>query len=51
VEVAARLREWFPQLEECVIEGAGHLLHMQRPEPVARGVAQFLDHHPLLVVS
>ena len=47
VEVAALLHSWLPQAEECLIEGAGHLLHMQRPEPVARGVAAFLGRHPL----
>jgi hypothetical protein len=24
-----------------------HLLHMQRPEPVARGVAEFFARHPM----
>jgi pimeloyl-ACP methyl ester carboxylesterase len=42
VEVAAYLRSSLPQVEECTIDGAGHLLHVQRPEPVARGIAQFL---------
>jgi pimeloyl-ACP methyl ester carboxylesterase len=31
-----------PSGEECVIDGAGHLLHIQRPQPVARGMAKFL---------
>ena len=47
VEVAGLLHAWFPQAEECVIADAGHLLHVQRPEPVARGVAAFLERHPL----
>jgi pimeloyl-ACP methyl ester carboxylesterase len=47
VEVAGLLRAWFPQAEECVIAHAGHLLHLQRPAPVARGVAAFLERHPL----
>jgi pimeloyl-ACP methyl ester carboxylesterase len=42
VEVADRLRSWLPQAEDCTIEGVGHLLHVQRPEPVARGMAGFL---------
>lgn len=41
------LHDWFPQLEECVIEGVAHLLHMQRPEPVARCVSQFFARHPI----
>ena len=41
------LHTWFPQVEDCRIEGAAHLLHMQRPEPVARGIAGFLARHPM----
>ena len=40
------LHSWFPQLESCTIPGIAHLLHMQRPEPVARGVAGFFARHP-----
>ncbi|MDQ3349994.1 MAG: alpha/beta hydrolase [Acidobacteriota bacterium] len=47
VEVAALLPSWFPQVEDCVIPGVGHLLHMQQPEPVARGLAEFFGRHPL----
>jgi len=45
VEIAALLRSSLPRVEECRIEGVGHLLHIQRPEPVARGIAQFLARH------
>jgi pimeloyl-ACP methyl ester carboxylesterase len=41
------LRSWFPQVEDCTVEGVGHLLHLQRPEPVARGVAAFFARHPM----
>lgn len=41
------LHSWFPQLEDCKIEGIAHLLHIQRPEPVVRGVAEFLARHPM----
>lgn len=41
------LRTWFPRMEDCTIEGVGHLLHMQRPQPVAQGVAQFFARHPI----
>lgn len=40
------LHSWFPQVEGCRIEGVAHLLHMQCPEPVARGVAEFFARHP-----
>ena len=43
VEIAALLRSWFPQIEECTVEGAGHLLHLQRPEAVAQGLATFFE--------
>jgi pimeloyl-ACP methyl ester carboxylesterase len=45
VEVAALLRSSLPDVEECVIEGVGHLLHLQRPEPVARAIGEFLGRH------
>ena len=35
-------RSSLPQVEELTIEDVGHLLHIQRPEPVARGMAEFL---------
>jgi pimeloyl-ACP methyl ester carboxylesterase len=41
------LHSWLPQVEDCTIEGVAHLLHMQRPEPVARGVAEFFARHPI----
>jgi pimeloyl-ACP methyl ester carboxylesterase len=47
VEVAEFLRTSFPHVEECTIEGVGHLLHIQCPEPVARGMAEFLGRHPM----
>jgi pimeloyl-ACP methyl ester carboxylesterase len=45
VEVAALLSSSVPRVEERMIEGVGHLLHIQRPEPVARALAEFLDGH------
>ena len=35
VEVAEFLRSSVPDVEERTIDGVGHLLHIQRPEPVA----------------
>jgi pimeloyl-ACP methyl ester carboxylesterase len=42
VEGRTLVHSWFPQVEDCTIEGVGHLLHIQRPQPVARAMAQFL---------
>jgi pimeloyl-ACP methyl ester carboxylesterase len=42
VEIAEFLRSSIPHVEERTIDGVGHLLHIQRPEPVARGMAGFL---------
>ena len=42
VEVAEFLRSSLPHVEECTIDGVGHLLHIQRPQPVARAMAEFL---------
>ena len=47
VEVAAFLRSSLPHVEDCTIDGVGHLLHIQRPEPVAREIAQFLGRNPI----
>jgi pimeloyl-ACP methyl ester carboxylesterase len=51
VEIAELLRCSLPHAEECRIEGAGHLLHIQRPEPVTRGIAQFLGRHRMTAAS
>ena len=47
VEVAAFLRSSLPQVEELTVEGVGHLLHVQRPGPVARGMAEFLQRNAI----
>lgn len=47
VESLDLLRRWIPQLEECAVQHVAHLLHMQRPEPVARCMAEFFDRHPI----
>jgi len=47
VEVAEFLRSSHPQLEELTVDGVGHLLHIQSPEPVARGMAEFLERNAL----
>jgi len=46
VEGAALLHSWLPQVEDLTVEGVGHLLQIQRPEPVARGIAEFFGRHP-----
>lgn len=46
VDSNALLRRWLPQLEDHSVEGVGHLLHIERPEPVAEGIAEFLARHP-----
>ena len=48
VEIAELLRSCLPRVEECRIEGVGHaLLPIQRPGPVAQGIAQFLARHDM----
>ena len=42
VEIADFLRASLPYVEECTIDGVGHLLQIQQPQPVARAIAQFL---------
>jgi pimeloyl-ACP methyl ester carboxylesterase len=47
VEIAEFLRSSLPYVEECTIDGVGHLLQIQRPEPVARGMAEFLGRNSM----
>jgi pimeloyl-ACP methyl ester carboxylesterase len=47
VEVAEFLRASLPHVDERTIDGVGHLLHIQRAEPVARAAAQFLRRNPI----
>jgi pimeloyl-ACP methyl ester carboxylesterase len=42
IEVADFLRASLPHVEQCEIDGVGHLLHIQRPEPVATAMTKFL---------
>ena len=51
VEIAEFLRASLPHIEECTIEGVGHLLQIERPEPVAREIAEFLGRHSMLAVA
>jgi pimeloyl-ACP methyl ester carboxylesterase len=46
-EIADFLRSSLPQVENCTIDGAGHLLQIQRPEPVARALADFLGRNSM----
>jgi pimeloyl-ACP methyl ester carboxylesterase len=41
-EVAGFLRAALPDVQDRTIDGVGHLLHLQRPEPVAHAIADFL---------
>jgi pimeloyl-ACP methyl ester carboxylesterase len=41
------LRSWFPRLESRTLEDIAHLLHMQRPAPVAQALAEFFARHPI----
>jgi pimeloyl-ACP methyl ester carboxylesterase len=47
VEIAEFLRSSLPHVEELTIDGVGHLLQIQRPEPVARGIASFLERNSI----
>jgi pimeloyl-ACP methyl ester carboxylesterase len=47
VEVDERLRTWLRQVEACTVDGAGHLLQLQKPAPVARALAEFFNRHPI----
>ena len=46
-EVADLLHSALPHVEDCTIDGVGHLLHIQRPEPLARAMVEFLERNPI----
>lgn len=39
-------RSWFPHMEDAVLNGATHLLQMQRPAEAAAELTDFLKRHP-----
>lgn len=47
VDSHALLQAWFPRLEQRAIDGLGHLLHMQDPQPVISSVAGWLATQPM----
>ena len=47
LEIAEFLRSSLPHVEERTIDSVGHLLQIQRPEPVAHAMAQFLTRNPI----
>ena len=47
VEIAEFLRSSLPHVKEARIKGVGHLLQIQRPEPVAQAMAKFLTRNPI----
>jgi pimeloyl-ACP methyl ester carboxylesterase len=47
VETAEFLRSSLPHVQESRIKGVGHLLHIQRSEPVAQAMATFLTRNSI----
>ena len=47
IEVDEFLRSSIPHVVSCTVPGVGHLLHGQRPKPVAQAMADFFAQHPL----
>jgi pimeloyl-ACP methyl ester carboxylesterase len=41
------LQSWFPQAERLSVPGAGHLLMVQNPTALARGLRDFFARHPI----
>jgi pimeloyl-ACP methyl ester carboxylesterase len=41
------LLAWLPNAEPCDLAGVRHLLHVERPAPVAVALARFFARHPL----
>jgi pimeloyl-ACP methyl ester carboxylesterase len=47
VEGAELVQTWFPEAGRLVVPGAGHLLMVQNPAPLAEGVSAFIARHPI----
>jgi pimeloyl-ACP methyl ester carboxylesterase len=47
LEIAEFLRSSLPHVEERTIDRVGHFLQIQRPEPVAQAMAEFLTRNPI----
>jgi len=47
IEVDELLRTSLPKVERTTIEGVGHLLHIEKPAPVARALADFFACNPI----
>jgi pimeloyl-ACP methyl ester carboxylesterase len=47
MEIAEFLRASLPHVEERTIDRVGHLLQIQRPEPVAQALAEFLTRNSI----
>ncbi len=45
-EVRQLLHSWFRDVEDFDVEGASHLLQIENPKEVARGLAEFFRRHP-----
>ena len=48
VEGRELIHSWFPQAEDFDLQGAGHLLQVQRPREMAQGLADFIARHPMV---
>jgi pimeloyl-ACP methyl ester carboxylesterase len=48
-EGAALVQSWFPRAERLEVPDAGHLLMVQNPDALARGLAAFFTRHPVEV--
>ena len=48
VETAEFLRASLRDVDELTVDGVGHLLHIQDAEPVARGMAEFLEQNAMV---
>lgn len=50
-EGAALVQSWFPQAERLEVPDTGHLMMVQSPDALARGLAAFFARHPIGVAA
>ena len=46
-QVNLLLQSWFPHLETLDVPNASHILHIQDPDLVAKGLGSFFSRHPI----
>jgi pimeloyl-ACP methyl ester carboxylesterase len=42
-DILSERLSYVPQLERCTVQGAGHFVHIEKPQETAAAILQFLE--------